>query len=90
MSFSTINRSTPATSLTFSAWDILSRLLQKPVRYYRARQNLVALSALSDHELRDIGLTRTDVEAASAYPTDPDPTEILANIAQDRRRRRSR
>ena len=60
-------------------------LARKPVHFYQARRALTELSAMSDHELSDIGLTRNDVSAATALPVDVDPTAILAGVAQERR-----
>jgi uncharacterized protein YjiS (DUF1127 family) len=62
------------------------RLILKPVRFYRTRSDMAELLALSDRELRDIGLTRYDLRAASAHPIDNDPTDALARIVQERRR----
>jgi uncharacterized protein YjiS (DUF1127 family) len=59
-----------------------------PVRFYRARQDLAALGALSDHELKDIGLLRTDLADATGLASDEDPTLRLARIVDDRRRYR--
>ena len=40
---------------------------------------------MSDHELSDIGLSRTDLVTASGYPADQDPTTVLAELVQERR-----
>ena len=32
-----------------------------PHRFYRARREFAVLASLSDHQLKDIGLTRTDL-----------------------------
>jgi len=60
-------------------------LARKPVHFYQSRSVLTELSGMSDHELSDIGLTRTDVAAAAAVPSDIDPTAVLAGLAQERR-----
>ena len=45
---------------------------------YRNRRQLRRIADLDDHLLRDIGLTRSDVEAASTMPIYTDPTARLA------------
>ena len=71
------------------AFDTLAALalsiVKKPVQFYKTRSELNQLSAMSDHELSDIGLSRTDLVTASAYPVDTDPTNVLAEIVQERR-----
>jgi uncharacterized protein YjiS (DUF1127 family) len=66
------------------------RVLSAPVRFYAARAQLNRLAELSDHELRDIGLSRTDLEAVSALPLDVEPTTELARLVNDRRLNRPR
>jgi len=61
-------------------------LAQVPVRYYRGRSQLRALAAMSDHELRDVGLTRGDLASVTALPAGVDPTSALASIVNERRR----
>jgi uncharacterized protein YjiS (DUF1127 family) len=65
---------------------ILLRMLLWPVRVLRARREFDRLAGLSDHELRDIGLTRQDLRNASALSLDQDPTRHLAAITTQRRR----
>jgi uncharacterized protein YjiS (DUF1127 family) len=65
------------------------RILLWPARYYRARQEFAVLAALSDHDLKDIGLTRTDLANVTALPHDVDPTTHLADLVEERRTRRS-
>ena len=71
------------------AFDTIAALalsiVKKPVQFYKTRSELNQLSAMSDHELSDIGLSRTDLYTASAYPADKDPTSVLADIVQERR-----
>ena len=49
-----------------------------PLRVLRARRELEMLARMSETELKDIGLTRTDVGDATALPADASPTEFLA------------
>ena len=61
------------------------RLALAPIRFYRNRAQMTVLAGLSDHELSDVGLNRSDIIAASSLPTDIDPTSVLARIANERR-----
>lgn len=56
-----------------------------PVRVARARREFARLSALTEHELRDIGLTRGDLADVTALPLDEDPTLVLARKVEERR-----
>jgi hypothetical protein len=42
------------------------------------------LAGMNEHELRDIGLVRQDVESALALGLDEDPTRLLAARARER------
>ena len=64
----------------------LRRIGGWPARVYRARRLMHQLSALGEHELRDIGLTRLDLQATSALPFDADPSLLLRRRAESRRR----
>ena len=66
----------------------LIRLLFWPLRVARARAEFAKLAALSDHELRDIGLSRQDLRDVTALALDEDPTHRLARTVAQRRRRR--
>ena len=66
---------------------VTSALLWLP-RFWKARSDLAALAAMSECERRDIGLTAFDIENALVLPVDRDPTEVLAQIVDDRRYRR--
>lgn len=70
------------------AGKVARRALGWPGRVYRARQLMHELARLGDHGLRDIGLTRLDLHAASALPFDADPSLLLRRRAEERRRRR--
>ena len=59
-----------------------------PVRVVRARREYARLAALTEHELRDIGLTRGDLADVTALPLDEDPTLVLARKVEERRIRR--
>ena len=54
------------------------RALGWPGRVVEARRTLAQLAQMSDRELSDIGLLRSDLADASALPRDEDPGERLA------------
>ena len=81
-------RQTQEASLTEQVVSGLGRILLWPARVLRARRELARLATLSDHELRDIGLTRQDLRGATALPLDEDPTRFLAKAVAERRRAR--
>ena len=60
---------------------ILNRLEQMRVR----RSVVFGLASFDDHLLRDIGLTRADVDAALVEPRTTDATVVLAARAQEHR-----
>ena len=68
-------------------WTVLGWVLGWPARVYRVRQMMHDLAGLDDHELRDIGLTRLDLAAASALAPDADPSLALKRRVEERRRR---
>ena len=57
---------------------LLAQALLWPVHVARARRQLARIAAMSDRELRDIGLMRHDVRNATALRLDEDPTRYLA------------
>ena len=57
-----------------------------PARAWQIRQEYALLAGMSEHELRDIGLSRQDVLDASACKAGEDPTLMLAKRAEERRR----
>ena len=59
------------------ATALLVRVFSWPARVYTARRTMRQLSALSDYELRDIGLTRQDLADSTALPLDADPSTLL-------------
>lgn len=66
----------------------VSRALLFPIHFYEARARFAEVARLTDHELADIGLSRSDVSDVSALPRDVDPTGELARRAETRRRKR--
>jgi len=55
----------------------LRRFLEWPARVSAARKTMSQLAAMSDHQLRDIGLSRQDLSDVSALPLDADPSPLL-------------
>ena len=55
-----------------------------PLRVLRARRELEMLARMSENELKDIGLTRTDLGDATALPADASPSEFLAARVEER------
>jgi uncharacterized protein YjiS (DUF1127 family) len=64
---------------------LLGEALLWPARIVRARREFARIAALSDRELRDIGLMRHDLRNATALPLDEDPTRYLASVVTERR-----
>jgi uncharacterized protein YjiS (DUF1127 family) len=62
----------------------VKRALAWPARVIEARRTLATLAALSDHELRDIGLIRQDIADLTALAADEDPTARLARARAGR------
>jgi len=59
------------------AANALWRVLAWPARVSAARRTMSELARMSDYELRDIGLTRSDINDATALPLDADPSGLL-------------
>ncbi len=88
-------RSTPAERV----WATLSRaaravpavldgIVMAPFRALENRRRLDALAAMSDRDLRDIGLNRGDLRDAMAIPVGSDGSLFLAGRRDARRFRR--
>ena len=63
--------------LASQAANALWRILTWPARVSAARRTMLELGRMSDYELRDIGLTRSDINDATALPLDADPSGLL-------------
>jgi uncharacterized protein YjiS (DUF1127 family) len=66
---------------------IFARVLQRAFAFARAvknRREIYRLGAMTDIELADIGLTRTDLHVAVRSPLGVDPTIRLGSIASAR------
>ena len=60
-----------------NAADAFWRVLTWPARVSAARRTMSELARMSEYELRDIGLTRSDLNDATALPLDADPSGLL-------------
>jgi uncharacterized protein YjiS (DUF1127 family) len=68
------------------ALGALKRALLWPARVLEARRELEMLAAMSEYELKDIGLTRSDIGDVTALPADASPTHFLAERIEERHR----
>src|SRR5271155_1311144 len=66
-----------ATYMESGAAKALWRVLTWPARVGAARRTMSDLARMSEYELRDIGLIRSDVNDATALPLDADPSGLL-------------
>jgi uncharacterized protein YjiS (DUF1127 family) len=72
-------------ALAASSVRALRRILLWPPRVLAARHDYDVLSGMRERELKDIGLTRSDVGDITALPSDANPTEFLAGRIEERR-----
>ncbi len=59
---------------------VVQRALSWPARVAQARRTLALLGQMSDRELSDIGLLRSDLADCAALPLDEDPSHKLAQV----------
>ena len=67
-----------------SAWPRLGAAIARFWTAYRHRRAFYRLGEMSDRELADIGLTRSDLSVAIDVPFGSDPTTHLAAAARRR------
>ena len=72
-------RAGTATAFALAAWAIRDR-----VRRFLKRRSIPPVSALSDRQLNDMGLTSTDFRWAARQPLHIDASVGLARIVCDR------
>lgn len=60
------------------------RVASAMVRAHRNRRSLARLAQLDDYMLRDIGITRSDLNMALSAPAPQDPSATLAGLARER------
>lgn len=81
----TLDHSTALRTAPRHAWAV--RALNAVSAYYRSwknRREFMRLGEMSDAELADIGLRRTDLHAAVGLPFGMDPTARLNAMVQER------
>jgi uncharacterized protein YjiS (DUF1127 family) len=78
-------RAMPIPALLSRKLTGFGRLLLWPLRVSEARRELDMLARMSACELKDIGLTPSDVRDATALPADASPTDFLAERIHERR-----
>jgi uncharacterized protein YjiS (DUF1127 family) len=75
----------PAASAALRALRRTAMLVAKPagsvLRALRNRRDIMRLADLDEHQLKDLGLTRTDVHGALAVSLLDDPSSVLCDIA---------
>ena len=64
----------------------LWRVLSWPARVAAARRTMAELARMSDYELRDIGLSRQDLNDATSLPLDADPSRLFVRRRAARER----
>jgi uncharacterized protein YjiS (DUF1127 family) len=64
-------------TMASQAANALWRVLTWPARVSATRRMMSDLARMSEYELRDIGLTRSDINDATALPLDADPSGLL-------------
>lgn len=63
---------------------IAARISQRVIAF-RNRRALLGLSGWDSHQLKDIGLTRSDIGNALSHPAGEDPAAVLTEIRDARR-----
>ena len=66
--------------------EALWRVLSWPARVAAARRTLTELARMSEYELRDIGLSRQDLNDTTSLPLDADPSGLLVRRRASRER----
>ncbi len=76
---------TQASAMAPGLSAFFARQLRAAAKVLANRRDLAALSAMEDHELRDIGLVRSDLAEVGGMSVGADPLASLARIASNRR-----
>ena len=66
---------------------VIDGIVMAPFRALERRRVIGTLAAMSDHDLRDIGLSRGDIRDAMAMPIGSDGSLFLAGRREARRTR---
>jgi uncharacterized protein YjiS (DUF1127 family) len=70
----------PSPHRRFRIAAVVRRVLSWPARVAEARRTLAFLGQMTDRELSDIGLLRSDLADCAALPLDEDPSHKLAQL----------
>lgn len=76
--------------MSLSALALVTHWLKELARRRRHRRDACVLAGLDRRMLADIGITRSDVRDAFSEPFWEDPTALLSERADERRRNRRR
>jgi uncharacterized protein YjiS (DUF1127 family) len=76
---------TSLSQIVTSALTVADDVVMWPFRRLENRRTLDALAAMSDHDLQDIGVTRSDLRDSLALPTTCDVGAFLADRRAIRR-----
>ena len=68
-----------------AALSVLYRRVAKAIEIWSNRRQILRLASADDRLLRDIGLTRADIDWALMQPLHVDPSELLAERVKCRR-----
>ena len=68
-------------SATTPVFALLGQLAARVWRVFNNRRQFAELNDWSDEQLKDIGLTRSDVRRAMALPFYSDPTSLVSGSA---------
>lgn len=60
---------------------LFGQMAARAWRVFKNRRHVTELAYWSDEQLKDIGLTRSDVRRALALPFYRDPTSLLSNLS---------
>jgi uncharacterized protein YjiS (DUF1127 family) len=75
----------PVSTALLRGLSKLKTIVLWPFRVLEARRELEMVAQMSEYELKDIGLTRSDLGDATALPADASPTNFLAaRVAEGR------
>jgi uncharacterized protein YjiS (DUF1127 family) len=70
-----------ATTFTLALARIALRAVSQTVAALKNRRQIARLADLDDRALKDIGLIRSDIDAALALPMNRDPSQHLQDVS---------
>lgn len=81
---STLDHISPMSATFRPALARAAQVLATAYRAWKNRREIYRLGEMSDFELADIGLTRSDLHVAISSPFGTDPTTLLRNRVRER------